>query len=172
MNTLIGSMHNQAHTADRYGKTPTCLWYGYQAIERKKIRDRLYSLISVEVFENHRNSDIIQTLLKHAVETNILAPELSECSPVFLAVLGYLVGVNITHPVLIGLQVTFDGMILTRHEGDLGFDHALGVSHMDLLRNLNGLCDALSVSTEQRKKLFSLCQSLDERIYSCPNPTE
>ena len=101
-------------------------------------------------------SDIIQTFPKYAVETDIFPPELSECSPVFLTVLGYLVGVNITHPVLIGLQVTFDGMILARHEGDLGFDHALGISHTDLLRNLNGLCKALSVSTEQRRKLFSL----------------
>lgn len=96
----------------------------------------------------------IHTLLTHAVEMDTLPPELSRCSPVFLAVLGCLVGVNITHPVLIGLQVTGDGMVLARHEGDMGFDHALGISHTDLLHNLNGLCDALTVPTAEREELL------------------
>ncbi len=96
----------------------------------------------------------IQTLLRHAVEMDTLPRELSGCSPVFLAILGYLVDVNVTHPVLIDLQVTGDGMVLARHEGDMGFDHALGISHVDLLRNLNGLCDALSVPTAEREELL------------------
>ena len=95
-----------------------------------------------------------------------LPPELTGCSPVFLTVLGCSVGVNATHPVLIGLKVTCDGMVLARHEGNMGFDHALGISHADLLRNLNGLCDALAVSTAEREELLAEAVTFDLRLHA------
>lgn len=99
--------------------------------------------------------EVLRALLSQAVATDTLPVELSGCSPVFLAILGYLVGISTTYPVIIDLTTTSDGMILATHEGDLGFDHALSISHSELITNLNGLCDALDVSEDDRQALLS-----------------
>ena len=97
----------------------------------------------------------IGVLLRQAAQTDALPAEFSGCSPVFLAVLGYLTGVAATHPVITEIAVSSDGWLLAKHEGDFGFDHALGISRAELITNLNGLCDALDMDVAEREGLLT-----------------
>lgn len=96
----------------------------------------------------------IRDLLEQAARTDTLPAEFSACSPVFLAVLGCLARVAATHPVITELAVSSEGWLLAKHEGDLGFNHALGLPRAGLLTNLTGLCDALGMNEAERKELF------------------
>lgn len=97
----------------------------------------------------------LRTLLETAVLTDRLPAELSGCSPLFLAIIGYLVGIATTYPVITDMMVTTDGAILSKHEGDAGFDHAPGIYREALIANLNGLCDALGAPESDREELLN-----------------
>ena len=101
----------------------------------------------------------IRDLLEQAARTDTLPAELSGCSPVFLAALGCLTRVATTHPAITELAVSSDGWLLAKHEGDLGFDHALGLSRAGLLTNLTGLCASLEMNEAERKELFAAVPS-------------
>src|SRR3954447_10625171 len=63
---------------------------------------------------------------------------LVQVSPHFQAILGCLLGEDWTTPRLVEMQITPDGHLLGRCEGQVGFSAFLGASE-DLIRNIHGV---------------------------------
>jgi hypothetical protein len=85
-----------------------------------------------------------------------LHPEQIRVSPLFHAILAYLLGqTGWTTPELAALSVTSDGFLLGMRKGDVGYDDFLG-THADLDRNLRGVADAVDLTPAERETLLTL----------------
>src|SRR5947208_7922417 len=71
-----------------------------------------------------------------------------EVSPHFQAILGCLLGEDWTTPRLVEMQVTPDGQMLGRCEGQAGFDAFLGASE-DMIRNIHGVAPVAELDGDE-----------------------
>jgi hypothetical protein len=71
-----------------------------------------------------------------------------EVSPHFRAILGCLLGEDWTTPRLVEMQITPDGHILGRCDGQVSFSAFLGAS-ADLIRNLHGVAPVAELDGDE-----------------------
>lgn len=72
-----------------------------------------------------------------------------------LAICDYLIdGEPMVEPRIIEMAITSDGMVLAGHEGDIGLNDLIGY-RSDFCRNVAGVMDAISATTEERDYIQS-----------------
>jgi len=70
-----------------------------------------------------------------------------------IAILGFIADVTVTEPSIEELCVTTDGMLMVRHDDEVGME-ILG-NAQDLERNLRGVCDVLEIVGEEREAILT-----------------
>lgn len=88
-----------------------------------------------------------------------LHPRKMRVSPKFCAMLACLLEDRWTEPAIAELVITSDGMVLARHEGDIGFNDFIADSG-DLLRNLRGVSEAAGLTSEETTWLLQRAEGL------------
>jgi len=82
-----------------------------------------------------------------------LAPNKVRVSPKFTAILGFILDQKWTDPAVAELCITSDGVLMARHEDELGMDHILG-EKSDLVRNLEGVAQAVGMTRADTQALL------------------
>lgn len=75
-------------------------------------------------------------------------------SPMFVAILAYLIGETLTDPEIAEMTVTTDGHVIARNDGDIGFNAYIG-HESDLDRNLRGWCKATECTAEETDAILA-----------------
>jgi len=88
------------------------------------------------------------------VLTYILTTNRLNTSPMMLAILGCIAGVEVTKPAIKELCITSDDCLLARHEGEIGMNTMIG-SGRDLERNLRGVCNVLEIVGPERAAIMN-----------------
>ena len=69
-------------------------------------------------------------------------------SPMFVALLGFLIQEKLTNPEIVALAITSDGHLLAMVAGEVGFNDYIGLAS-DFWRNLEGWCKACELAPDQ-----------------------
>lgn len=85
-----------------------------------------------------------------------------EVSPHFQAILGCLLGKDWTTPRLVEMQITPDGHILGRCDGQVSFSAFLGASE-DLIRNIHGVASVAELDGDEVGYLLARVAEIKQR---------
>ena len=66
------------------------------------------------------------------------------------AIVGHVLGLDVTEPAIREIVITADGFVLARHEGDCGMNHFLGAAD-DLHNNWERLLDCATDLTKEER---------------------
>jgi hypothetical protein len=80
-------------------------------------------------------------------------------SPMFVAILGYLIGEARSRPEIVEMTITYDGFVMAREAGDIGFNAFIG-SQADLWRNLQGWGHAAGLAPMAHKAWLAHCRTM------------
>ena len=94
-----------------------------------------------KIFEQENFASVVEKL--HPRRFPNMSPKMS-------AIVGFLVGAKYASPQIAEITSLSDGGVLTRHEGDMGFNDFMG-AYSDLLNNWTTLLDAAGLSPAERK---------------------
>ena len=102
--------------------------------------------------KGERDMTTAVTTTRFPVLTETLRRGRLNSSGKMIAILGYIADVNVTEPSIEELCVTTDGMLMVRHDDEVGME-ILG-NAQDLERNLRGVCDVLAISGAEREAIL------------------
>ena len=84
----------------------------------------------------------------------------SNLSPMFIAILGWVIDEKLTEPSIAQIAITSDHFVLAMAHGDIGFNQFIG-AETDLWRNLRGWFQDCELD---KATITVLCQNIEARI--------
>ena len=109
--------------------------------------------LSIQSPKGERDMTTAVTTTRFPVLTETLLRGRLNSSGKMIAILGYIADVNVTEPRIAELCVTTDGLLMVRHDDEIGME-ILG-NAQDLERNLRGACDVLEIVGDEREAILT-----------------